>query len=92
VLNPDAGIAFNYDGYLIKTKDGNQLLGYITSETKEDLSMKMGGGTVAKIKKSDIVSKKPYEHSLMPKGLLSGLKQQDVVDLMEYLSTLKKKS
>ncbi len=92
VLNPDAGIAFNYDGYLIKTKDGNQLLGYITSETKEDLSMKMGGGTVTKIKKSDIVSKKPYEHSLMPKGLLSGMKQQDVVDLIEYLSTLKKKS
>ncbi len=92
VLHPDAGIAFSYDGYLVKTKDGNQLLGYITSETKEDLSLKIMGGTVSKIKKSDIVSKKPYEHSLMPTGLLSGSKQQDVVDLIEYLSTLKKKS
>lgn len=92
IIDPDAGIAFGYDGYLIKTKDGNQQLGYITSETKEDLSIKMGGGTVTKIKKSDIVSKKLYEHSLMPTGLLSGMKQQEVVDLLEYLSALKKKS
>lgn len=92
IVYPDAGVAFGYDGYLIKTKDGNEQLGFITSETKEDLSIKMGGGTVTKIKKIDIVSKKLYEHSLMPTGLLSGMKQQEVVDLLEYLSALKKKS
>ncbi|ETK10580.1 hypothetical protein T231_04130 [Tannerella sp. oral taxon BU063 isolate Cell 6/7/9] len=92
ILNPDAGIAFGYDGYLIKTKDGNQLLGYISAETKEDLSVKGMGGTITKIKKSDVVSKKPYEHSLMPTGLLSTMKQQDAVDLIEYVSSLKKKS
>ena len=92
VLNPDAGIAFGYEGYVFKTKDGNQVLGYITSETKEDLSVKMIGGTVVKIKKNDVVSKKPYGHSLMPAGLVSGMKQQEVVDLIEYLSVLKKKS
>ena len=92
IVNPDAGIAFSYDGYLVKTKDGNQILGYMISDAKEDVSMRGMGGTVTRIKKSDIVSKKPYEHSLMPTGLLSGMKQQDVVDLLEYLSTLKKKS
>ncbi|WP_018614207.1 PVC-type heme-binding CxxCH protein [Segetibacter koreensis] len=92
VLHPDAGIAFGYEGYVFKTKDGNQVLGYITSQSKEDLSVKMMGGSVSKIKKSDIVSQKPYEHSLMPTGLVSGMKQQEVVDLIEYLSALKKKS
>ena len=91
ILNPDAGIAFGYDGYMVKTKDGNTQLGYITSETKEDMSLKMPGGVVSKIKKSDIVSKKKYDHSLMPTGLLNAMKQQDAVDLIEYLSTLKKK-
>ena len=91
VLNPDAGIAFGYEGFVFTTKDGNQLLGYITSETKEDMSVKMMGGTVSKIKKSDVVSKKPYEHSLMPAGLVNGMKQKEVVDLIEYLSVLKKK-
>jgi len=92
VLHPDAGIAFGYEGYVFTTKDGNQVLGYITSESKEDVSVKMMGGTVSKIKKADLVSQKPYEHSLMPAGLVGGMKQQEVVNLIEYLSTLKKKS
>ncbi len=92
VLHPDAGIAFGYEGYVFKTKDGNQVLGYVTSESKDDVSVKMIGGTIAKIKKADLVSQKPYEHSLMPAGLVSGMKQQEVLDLIEYLSTLKKKS
>lgn len=91
ILHPDAGIAFGYEGYLIRTKDGSQLLGYIASETKEDISLKMTGGVVTKIKKADVISKKLYDHSLMPTGLLSGMKQQDAVDLIEYLSGLKKK-
>ena len=92
VLHPDAGIAFGYEGYVFKTKDGNQVLGYVTSESKEDVSVKMIGGTVSKIKKADLVSQKPYEHSLMPAGLVSGMKQQQVLDLIEYLAVLKKKS
>jgi putative membrane-bound dehydrogenase-like protein len=91
VLHPDAGIAFGYDGFIFKTKDGNQVLGYITSETKDDITVEIMGGTVAKIKKTELVSKKGYEHSLMPAGLVSGMKQQQVVDLIEYLAGLKKK-
>ncbi|MEO5999212.1 MAG: PVC-type heme-binding CxxCH protein [Chitinophagaceae bacterium] len=91
VLHPDAGIAFGYDGFIFKTKDGNQVLGYISSETKDDITVEMMGGAVAKIKKSDLVSRKGYEHSLMPAGLVSGMKQQQVVDLIEYLAGLKKK-
>jgi len=91
VLHPDAGISHGYEGYVFKLKDGNQLLGYITSDTKEELAVKSVGGTVTKVKKSDIVSQKAYEHSLMPNGIVSGMKQQQVVDLIEYLSGLKKK-
>jgi len=92
ILHPDAGIAFGYEGYVFKTKDGNQVVGYVTSESKDDISVKMIGGTVSKIKKADLVSKQAYPHSLMPEGLVAGMKQQQVVDLIEYLSTLKKKS
>ena len=91
VLHPDDGIAFGYEGYLIKTKDGNQLLGYIANETKEDMSLKTTGGVITKIKKEDVISKRSYGHSLMPTGLLNGMKQQDAVDLIEYLSALKRK-
>ena len=92
ILHPDAGISFGFEGVLYKMKDGNQLLGYMVSDTKDELSIKSIGGAVTKVKKTDIVSKKPYEHSLMPTGLVSGMKQQQVVDLVEYLAALKKKS
>ncbi len=92
VLHPDAGIAFGYEGYILKTKDGNQVLGYISSETKDEITVEMIGGTPAKIKKSDLVSKRAYDHSLMPTGLVNGMKQQQVVDLIAYLGGLKKKS
>ncbi|MEO5998750.1 MAG: PVC-type heme-binding CxxCH protein [Chitinophagaceae bacterium] len=91
VLHPDAGISFGFEGFLIKLKDGNQLLGYVTSDTRDELAVKTMGGSVTKVKKSNIVSKKAYEHSLMPAGLVSSMKQQQVVDLIEYLSGLKKK-
>jgi putative heme-binding domain-containing protein len=91
VLYPDEGISFGYEGFIFKTKDGNQVLGYITSETEDDLSVKMMGGTVVRIKKTDLVSKKAYEHSLMPAGLVSGMKEQQVVDLIEYMARLGKK-
>ncbi|MEJ7768203.1 MAG: PVC-type heme-binding CxxCH protein, partial [Chitinophagaceae bacterium] len=91
VLQPDAGIAFGYEGFIFKTKDGNQVLGYISSETKDEITVEMMGSTSTKIKKSELLSKKPYEHSLMPTGLVSAMKQQQVVDLIEYMTGLKKK-
>ncbi len=90
VLQPDEGISFGYEGYVFKLKDGNQLLGYVTSETKDELSVKMMGGSVSRVKKSDLVQKKAYEHSLMPAGLVSSMQQQQVVDLIEYMARLKK--
>lgn len=91
VLHPDAGISFGFEGVIYKLQDGNQLLGYTVSDTKDELSVKSIGGAVTRVKKTDIVSKKAYEHSLMPAGLVSGMKQQQVVDLIEYMSGLKKK-
>ena len=92
VLKPDAGIAHGYDGFVFKTKDGNQVLGYINSETPDELMIVTTGGTPSKIRKAELVSKKPYGHSMMPTGLLNGMKQQQVIDLIEYLSALKKRS
>ncbi|MEO6930880.1 MAG: c-type cytochrome, partial [Chitinophagaceae bacterium] len=90
VLKPDAGISFGYEGVLVSTKDGGRTLGYISSDTKDELAIKTIGGSITRIKKIDITSRKKYEHSLMPGGLVTGLKQQEVVDLVEYLAGLKK--
>lgn len=90
IINPDAGINFGYEGYTLKLKDGNEVLGYIAGETKDEIEVKMAGGAGARYKRSDIISRKPYGHSLMPAGLATGMPQQDLVDLVEFLTSLKK--
>ena len=90
IITPDAGISFGFEGIFFKLKDGSQVLGYIAGETKEEVDVRTAGGQGVKIKKSTIVSRKPYGHSLMPTGLATAMPQQDLVDLVEYLSSLKK--
>jgi putative heme-binding domain-containing protein len=64
-------------------------MGIITSETEADLDLKMMGGTMKSFKKSEILEKKKMEKSMMP-SLYANMSEQELVDLVEYLTTLKK--
>lgn len=92
IITPDAGISFGYEGYTFELKDGKKLSGYIVSKTSEEVELKIIGGAVIKIPAKDIASKKAYAHSLMPTGLANSMSQEQLVNLVEYLSVLKKKS
>jgi len=89
ILMPDAGVSFGYEGFMVKTKSGQRGIGIITSETEADLELKMMGGMVNSFKKSDIIEKKKMDKSLMP-SLHASMNEQELVDLVEYLTTLKK--
>ncbi|MEZ2441009.1 PVC-type heme-binding CxxCH protein [Chitinophaga sp. RCC_12] len=90
IIEPDAGISFGFEGYFFKLKDGSQVLGYVAGETKEEVDVRTAGGQGVKLQKSTIVSRKAYEHSLMPTGLATAMPQQELVDLVTYLASLKK--
>lgn len=90
IIQPDAGISFGFEGYFFKLKDGSQVLGYVAGETKEEVDVRTAGGQGVKLKKNNIVSRKAYKHSLMPTGLAAAMPQQELVDLVEYLASLKK--
>ncbi len=49
------------------------------------------GGIVQPIRKSDIKDRRVMKESIMPEDLQKGLTVQELVDLVEYLQTLKKK-
>jgi putative membrane-bound dehydrogenase-like protein len=91
ILQPSAGISFGYEGYIFQLKNGSRLVGYIESQTTDEITIKMIGGQSEKHKKTDIVEKKDYGKSLMTEGLPQAMGQQKFIDLVEYLSTLKKK-
>jgi putative heme-binding domain-containing protein len=91
ILLPSAGISFGYDGYIFRLKNGNRLVGYVQSQTENDVTIKMIGGQTEKHSKVEILEKKGYGKSLMTEGLPGAMGQQKFVDLVSWLSTLKKK-
>jgi putative heme-binding domain-containing protein len=90
ILDPSAGIAFGYEGWSIRTNDGQQIVGMITSETDDELVMKQIGGIQRRVPKSTIADRKRMDSSLMPQGLERTMTETDLSNLVEYLSSLHK--
>ncbi|MDB5250554.1 MAG: c-type cytochrome [Segetibacter sp.] len=91
IVYPSEGIAFNNEGYELKLKDGSTLTGIIASKTETDILLKFPGGAKQSLKTSDVKSIKQLKVSMMPEGLHESMSTQDLANLLEYLSTLKKK-
>jgi putative heme-binding domain-containing protein len=90
ILDPSAGIAFGYENWQITLKSGDDLNGIIVSDTADQIFLKDAKAIAIHIKKSDITSRRQLKLSLMPAGLQQTMSTQDLVDLVEYLSSLKK--
>ena len=64
-------------------------MGKIVSETEEKIDLQYMASQQT-VDKAQVVSKSKMENSLMPGNLHSSMSQQELVDLVEYLSGLKK--
>ena len=91
IIDPSAGISFGYEAWLVTMKDGNSAFGIIQSETDSELEMKGPTGAVTRHAKAGIKSRQQQPLSLMPPGLHLTIKEEELVDLIEYLASLKKK-
>jgi len=89
IMYPNEGINFGYEGFVIKLKNGQEEVGYIASETEDEIQLKKMGGSTTTIAKSDIQSREELETSLMT-NLSGTMSEQELVDLVAYLSSLKK--
>ena len=90
IVKPNAGISFDYEGWTIETKQGSVLAGIVT-ESDEGLTVRMAGGVSQKVKKSDVFKRAKMKISLMPEGMHLAMSESELIDLVEFLSTLKKK-
>jgi putative heme-binding domain-containing protein len=88
IVKPNAGISFDYEGWTVETKQGSFLAG-IVSESDEELTVRMVGGVSQKVKKADIAKRTKMKASLMPEGLHLAMSEMELVDLVEFLSSLR---
>ncbi len=90
ILDPRAGVSFNYETWAVRTLDGTVLSGVLVSQTDEAIELKTAEAIVHKLARDDIDQMKKQAISLMPADIQKLLKAQDLVDIVEYLTTLKK--
>lgn len=91
ILYPSNAVAHGYAGVQLETKAGDTLVGFLSSETEENVTVRMAGGISRSVKASEIKSRKELEDSLMPAGLAGLLHPLELADLVAYLESLKKK-
>lgn len=90
ILDPSAGINFNYETYTLLLEDGTVLSGILVSQTDDEVQIKTAEAITKKFARDEISGMKKQTVSLMPQDLQKVLTAQNLVDVVEYLTTLKK--
>jgi putative membrane-bound dehydrogenase-like protein len=92
ILAPSAGISHNYENMIALTEDGRVVNGVLVSETDDKLVLRTAEAIDLEFDQDEIVDVKKSEKSIMPENLHHTTDQQGLVDVVEYLMGLKKKS
>ncbi len=90
ILYPSAGISHNYESHTLLLASGNVVTGIITSETPTTITLKTAEGLVQNIPVAEVEEREKQKVSLMPADLQKVMSAQDLVDVVEYMRTLKK--
>ena len=89
ILYPSAGISHNYENYLIQLDDGATLNGVLLSKTDAEVVIKNDKAITRTVKTGDIARMRKLDISLMPADLQKQMTIQDLLDVVEYMTTLK---
>jgi putative heme-binding domain-containing protein len=91
ILFPSAGISHNYENYLILTDEGTTVSGVMVSETPEAVTLKGADAIPRTVNKANIDEMIQQKISLMPADLHKLMTQQELLDVVSYMESLKKK-
>ena len=90
ILDPSAGVSHNYETYSILTVSGNVLSGIMVSDTKESIVIRNADGIDRTLAVEEIDEIRKTGLSLMPADLQKTMNVQELVHVVEYLTTLRK--
>lgn len=84
-LHPSKTISDLWTAVEIETTNGDLLLGVVSREDDESLTLITGTGDRVAVPKSALKNRRPSKTSLMPEGLLDILTLRETVDLFAFL-------
>jgi putative heme-binding domain-containing protein len=89
ILYPSKAIADQYVTWNIETKQGVTVSGLLIEETKDHVLLRDANGKDTKIPIKEIDTRTKSLVSIMPADLLAYMTEDELVDVVEYLMTLK---
>lgn len=92
ILLPNKSISQGFSTQMITLKNGQSLMGFVTDESGDSVSMRDIASKEHSFKKSDIASRQKLPTSLMPAGLMNAFTIHEMASLLKYLDDLAKKT
>lgn len=89
ILYPNDKMESGYYRHDVTLKDGSLVSGFLVSETAAQISIRAIGADERVIARAQIAGHNVSKRSLMPEGLIDGMSEKQVADLLSYLTTLK---
>jgi putative heme-binding domain-containing protein len=85
ILDPNQAVDPAYVAYTAETRDDRELSGILASENSNSIVLRLAGGSEEEILRSNVKQLTSSGRSLMPEGFETGLKPQDLADLIAYV-------
>jgi putative heme-binding domain-containing protein len=89
ILTPSAAILMSYEVWAVRTNDGDVKTGIKAEDTDDHVTLKDSTGEYLDIPVGKIAEKKMLSMSMMPDDLTRTMGIQELVDVIEYLGTLR---
>lgn len=90
ILKPNASISQGFATVQIETKDGKSVIGFVTGESADKLTLRDITGAVHSVNTKDIKKREEMKTSIMPEGLANALSYEEFASLITFLSQQKK--
>ena len=91
ILDPNRSVVTGFATLRIETKDGRVFTGVKAAETDTTITLADSEAKKYELKKADILEQRPLSVSTMPEGAEKRLTEQEFVDLIAYLVSLKER-
>lgn len=88
IVEPNKTISDQYGAVVIRKKNGDVVTGRVANLSGNNLNIvenMLEPGRMTNVRRSDVESMEPSKVSMMPEGLLSSLKEEEIQDLAAYL-------
>jgi putative membrane-bound dehydrogenase-like protein len=85
ILDPSRAIDNNYVNYVVRTKSGNVLNGFIAAQTAASLTLRRGENQEDTVLRQDIEEMRSTDVSVMPGNLEQGITVEQMGDLLAFL-------